>query len=79
MLDEDEIKTLPIFVLDLFPNDLPVPADLAAVQNRMQMMQYQNRFWAEYGGSAKLAGRHRVDGQSGGDSTLTQSAFEASK
>jgi predicted acylesterase/phospholipase RssA len=53
MLEPDEIDSLPIFVVDLFPTDgLPAPANLLDVQTRTTALHYQNRFWAEYGGSA---------------------------
>jgi predicted acylesterase/phospholipase RssA len=53
MLEPDEIDRLPIFVVDLFPTDgLPAPANLLDVQTRTTALHYQNRFWAEYGGSA---------------------------
>jgi predicted acylesterase/phospholipase RssA len=57
MLDADEIDTLPIFVVDLFPSrGLPEPANMPEVQTRLAAMQYQNRFWAEYGGRSDTAG-----------------------
>jgi predicted acylesterase/phospholipase RssA len=57
LLDQHEIETLPIFVIDLFPTQgLPEPANLSEVQTRALAMQYQNRFWAEFGGSADVAG-----------------------
>jgi predicted acylesterase/phospholipase RssA len=53
LLDPDEIERLPIFVVDLFPTQgLPDPANLIDVQDRSTALHYQNRFWAEYGGSA---------------------------
>jgi predicted acylesterase/phospholipase RssA len=57
MLEPDEIETLPIFVVDLFPTDgLPAPANLLEVQTRTVALQYQNRFWAQYGGDGGLEG-----------------------
>ncbi len=56
MLEEDEIDSLPIFVVDLFPAAGQVPSNLVEVQTRAMVLQYQNRFWTEYGGSAKLEG-----------------------
>jgi hypothetical protein len=57
MLDEKEIDTLPIFVIDLFPTQgLPEPKNLLEVQTRTVAMQYQNRFWAAYGGAADTDG-----------------------
>lgn len=57
LLEPDEIDTLPIFTIDLFRTDhLPVPQNLMDVQTRALAMQYENRFWAEYGGEAGLSG-----------------------
>lgn len=57
LLEPDEIDTLPIFVVDLFPTEgLPAPANLTQVQTRMVALQYQNRFWAQYGGTGRLEG-----------------------
>lgn len=57
MLDAEQVATLPIFVLDLFPSaGLPAPANLPEVQSRSTMLQYQNRFWAQYGGSGDIGG-----------------------
>lgn len=57
LLKPDEIASLPIFTIDLFPTEgQPSPANLQDVQTRATALQYQNRFWAEYGGTAKLEG-----------------------
>ncbi|MDC8758352.1 patatin-like phospholipase family protein [Janthinobacterium fluminis] len=57
LLEADEVDSLPIFVVDLFPSGgLPLPTNLIEVQTRMTALQYQNRFWAQYGGSARLPG-----------------------
>lgn len=57
LLAPEEIDALPIFVVDLFPTaGQPEPKNLLEVQTRATALQYQNRFWAEYGGSAGLAG-----------------------
>ena len=57
LLDEDQLATLPIFVINLFPSEArALPANLAEVQERMTELNYQNRFWAQYGGSAGLQG-----------------------
>jgi NTE family protein len=57
LLHPDEIESLPIFVIDLFPTQgLPVPSNLLDVQTRAMALQYQNRFWAEYGGSSDTEG-----------------------
>lgn len=57
LLEPEEIDNLPIFTVDLFRTDhLPVPQNLLDVQTRALAMQYENRFWAEYGGEAGLSG-----------------------
>ncbi|MEC5163197.1 MULTISPECIES: patatin-like phospholipase family protein [unclassified Janthinobacterium] len=57
LLEPDEIETLPIFVVDLFPSEgLPLPTNLVEVQTRTIALQYQNRFWAQYGGTEGLQG-----------------------
>lgn len=57
LLEPDEIDTLPIFTVDLFRTDhLPLPQNLMDVQNRALALQYENRFWAEYGGEAGMSG-----------------------
>jgi NTE family protein len=57
LLEPGEIDNLPIFTVDLFRTDgLPAPQNLMDVQTRALAMQYENRFWAEYGGEAQLTG-----------------------
>ena len=57
LLEPDEVESLPIFVVDLFPSaGLPIPANMIDVQTRVMALQYQNRFWAQYGGEAGLVG-----------------------
>jgi predicted acylesterase/phospholipase RssA len=57
MLEPDEIATLPSFVVDLFPvGGQPAPTNLIEVQTRTMALQYQNRFWAQYGGDGSLSG-----------------------
>lgn len=57
LLEPDEMASLPIFVVDLFPVDgLPAPANLLEVQTRSMSLQYQNRFWTQYGGDGGLDG-----------------------
>ncbi len=57
LLEPDEIASLPIFVVDLFPTDeQPAPANLLEVQTRAIALQYQNRFWTQYGGDGHLDG-----------------------
>lgn len=53
LLHPDEIDSLPIFTIDLFATrNLPMPQNLLDVQTRALALQYENRFWAEYGGEA---------------------------
>jgi len=55
LLTPDEIAHLPIYVVDLFPTSgLPAPQNMVEVQSRALALQYQNRFWADYGGTAEL-------------------------
>jgi predicted acylesterase/phospholipase RssA len=55
LLHDDEIDSLPIFVINLFPSDgREIPSNLAQVHERMTELSYQNRFWTQYGGSAGL-------------------------
>ena len=57
LLEPSEIESLPIFVVDLFPTEgQPAPANMLEVQTRAMALQYQNRFWSEYGGDGQLAG-----------------------
>ena len=57
LLEPDEITSLPIFVVDLFPTEgQPSPTNLQEVQTRACALQYQNRFWTQFGGSAQLEG-----------------------
>ncbi|MES2743510.1 MAG: patatin-like phospholipase family protein [Pseudomonadota bacterium] len=57
LLEPDEIASLPIFVIDLFPTgDQPAPANLLEVQTRAIALQYQNRFWNQFGGDGRLEG-----------------------
>jgi NTE family protein len=53
LLEPGEIDSLPIFTVDLFATrNLPPPVGLLDVQTRALALQYENRFWAEYGGDA---------------------------
>ncbi|MES2296670.1 MAG: patatin-like phospholipase family protein [Pseudomonadota bacterium] len=57
MLSDEEVGSLPIFVVDLFPSTgLEAPRNLLEVQTRALALQYQNRFWAQYGGAGHLSG-----------------------
>lgn len=56
MLTPEEALHMPIYVVDLFPiAGMPAPGNLFEVTSRMTDLQYQNRFWDEYGGTAELA------------------------
>ena len=56
MLEPEEIDSMPIIAVDLWPtNNQPLPANLVEVQSRALAMQYQHRFWDEYGGSGELS------------------------
>src|SRR4051812_36510613 len=48
LLDDDEVSTLPIFVINLFPTHGGIPRNLAEVKGRMMEIAYENRFWARY-------------------------------
>lgn len=82
LLHPHEIESLPIFVIDLFPTGgLPVPRNMLEVQTRALALQYQNRFWSEYGGSADTKAfvemLEQLDKELGPKSTLrTNRAFE---
>jgi predicted acylesterase/phospholipase RssA len=55
LLEPSEFDSLPIFVVDLFPTGgLPAPQNMIDVQTRTTSLQYQNRFWSQYGGSSSL-------------------------
>lgn len=47
LLEEDEIKSMPIFVIDLFPTHGGIPSTLPEVRGRMMELAYENRFWAQ--------------------------------
>lgn len=51
LLSDEEIDSLPIFVVDLFPTSDAVPANLKEVQERMLEISYENRFWAQQAGT----------------------------
>jgi len=81
MLHEDEIDSLPIFTIDLFATrNLPLPQNLLEVQTRALALQYENRFWAEYGGEAGPAGftamLKQLMRELPADSTLRQDPFQ---
>jgi len=77
MLQPDEIDSLPIFTVDLFTTrNLPLPANLLEVHTRALALQYENRFWAEYGGEAGPDGfaamLRQLERELPADSTLRQ-------
>ena len=84
MLEPDEIEHLPIFVVDLFPTaDQPAPANLMDVQTRATALQYQNRFWAQYGGNggtkgfvAMLDALGRIVAKDGDDKLAASDAYQ---
>lgn len=50
MLTPDEAESLPIVIVNLFPDAAPAPRDFAGVQTRMMEIQYESRFSDEFGG-----------------------------
>lgn len=81
LLEPDEIATLPIFTVDLFPSaGQPSPGNLQQVQARATALQYENRFWAQWGGSAKLDGflamLDKLEGVAAGSQVEDMPAFE---
>lgn len=56
LLSKEDVESLPIFVINLFSSRRPVPENLAQVHERMTELSYQNRFWAQYGGTSHLEG-----------------------
>jgi len=56
LLSEEDVDSLPIFVVNLFTSQQPPPLNLMEVQERMTALSYQNRFWAQYGGTSLLTG-----------------------
>jgi len=69
MLQPDEIDSLPIFTIDLF-----------ATRNQPLPLQYENRFWAEYGGEAGPDGftamLRQLERELPADSSLRQDPVE---
>ena len=52
LLTDEEIQTLPIIVIDLFPRagqKEPIPTNLLEVKNRTMELSFENRFWESYG------------------------------
>jgi NTE family protein len=54
MLNHEEISTLPIFVMDLFPNGGSIPFNLNQVKERSMEISFENRFWDDFGGPEGL-------------------------
>ncbi|WP_116131853.1 patatin-like phospholipase family protein [Tropicimonas sp. IMCC34043] len=54
MLDEDQLDSLPIFVINLFPILDDVPGTLFEIQNRVKEITYENRIEADFGGAEAL-------------------------
>ncbi|MCA8880595.1 MAG: patatin-like phospholipase family protein [Rhodobacteraceae bacterium] len=54
MLDDRQLDTMPIFVIDLFPESDGIPATIAQAQNRMKEITYENRISAGFGGPEGL-------------------------
>lgn len=51
LLTDEEAETLPIFVIDLFPDGTEtLPENMLQVRGRMLELTYENRFWDDYGG-----------------------------
>jgi NTE family protein len=51
LLTEEEVESLPIVVIDLFPagQEEPIPTTLLEVKNRSMELAFENRFWENYG------------------------------
>jgi NTE family protein len=56
LLSADDVESLPVFVVNLFSSKQSVPENLLQVNERMTELSYQNRFWAQYGGTSHLNG-----------------------
>jgi NTE family protein len=48
MLDDEEIDHLPIFIIDLFATNAPIPKNLAEVSERLMEISYESRFLMEH-------------------------------
>lgn len=55
-LEDDEIDTVPIVIINLFPDKEigPVPANMLQLKNRLMELTYENKFWDEFGGVDEL-------------------------
>jgi len=54
LLTEEEVESLPILVIELFPTSDPIPTNSKEVMERMIEISYENRFWADYEGAEGL-------------------------
>lgn len=54
MLDDTQLDSLPIFVVDLFPAEDSVPTTILETQNRVKEITYENRIEARFGGREGL-------------------------
>jgi NTE family protein len=60
LLTPEEVHTLPIIVIDLFPTHDAVPSNLTEIKNRMMEISFENRFWDDYGGPDGLIAHARM-------------------
>ncbi|MCA8884533.1 MAG: patatin-like phospholipase family protein, partial [Rhodobacteraceae bacterium] len=60
MLDDAQLDSLPIFVIDLFPVDDAVPTTILETQNRVKEITYENRIEARFGGHEGLVEHGRM-------------------
>ena len=68
LLKGDEIDTVPIVVINLFPDKEigPVPSNMLQLKNRLMELTYENKFWDEFGGVEKLKEYAEMIGALGG-------------
>ncbi|MEM1129893.1 MAG: patatin-like phospholipase family protein [Pseudomonadota bacterium] len=50
LLDDEQLDSLQIFVISLFPREDVVPKNILEMENRVKELTYENRIEAEYGG-----------------------------
>ena len=63
MLLPEEQGTMPIFILDLFPESDAIPSNLLEVRERMMKIGFENRFWDDFGGPDGLREYARMLGE----------------
>jgi NTE family protein len=63
MLLPQEQGTMPIFILDLFPESDAIPSNLLEVRERMMEIGFENRFWDDFGGPDGLREYARMLGE----------------